>query len=119
MSLKSVASLFAALSALAVGFDASLGARPVPAAISPGGSCSDLARLTFEGNTSITAATTVVGGTLTTAANQTLSNLPEFCRVIGVSKPTADSRITFEVWLPANGWNGKFSPPARVGLPAC
>jgi feruloyl esterase len=33
-----------------------------------------------------------------------------FCRVEGVIKPTADSDIGFEVWLPpAGAWNGKFS----------
>src|SRR5690348_6304863 len=32
-----------------------------------------------------------------------------FCRVIGVARPTSDSRIGFEVWLPpATAWNGKF-----------
>ena len=32
-----------------------------------------------------------------------------FCRVIGVSNPTADSTINFEVWLPPSGtWNSKF-----------
>ena len=112
MSLKSMASLIAVLTAIAVGF----GPRPAAAATSPGVPCSDLAPLTFEGNTTITAATTVRGGMLTTPANQTLSNLPEFCRVIGVSKPTADSHITFEVWLPVNTWNGKFLSSGEGGF---
>ena len=100
MSLKSMASLLVVWSAFAVGAvgPVDIAARPAAAAATPGASCSDLTQLTFEGNTAITAATKVGGGTLTTAANQTLSNLPEFCRVIGVSKPTGDSRITFEVW---------------------
>jgi hypothetical protein len=37
------------------------------------------------------------------------SRLPPFCRVAGTLRPTADSDIRFEVWLPASGaWNGKF-----------
>jgi feruloyl esterase len=36
------------------------------------------------------------------------SSLPPFCRVAGTIRPTADSDIRFEVWLPAAGWNGKF-----------
>src|SRR5581483_542866 len=36
------------------------------------------------------------------------SRLPAFCRVTGSIRPTADSDIRFEVWLPADGWNGKF-----------
>ena len=109
MSLNTVASFVAVLSALAMGS----GARVVAA--NAGASCADLARLSFEGNTTITAATTV-SGTLTTSPSQTLSALPEFCRVIGVSKPTADSRITFEVWMPANGWNGKFLSSGEGGF---
>jgi feruloyl esterase len=34
--------------------------------------------------------------------------LPDLCRVQGVLSPTPDSRIAFEVWLPAEGWNGRF-----------
>jgi hypothetical protein len=34
--------------------------------------------------------------------------LPAFCRVEGVLRPTADSHIAFEVWLPAENWNGRF-----------
>jgi hypothetical protein len=34
--------------------------------------------------------------------------LPSMCRVQGVLKPTMDSNIAFEVWLPAEGWNGRF-----------
>jgi feruloyl esterase len=32
-----------------------------------------------------------------------------FCRVVAASRPTADSSIGFEVWMPpAGNWNGKF-----------
>lgn len=34
--------------------------------------------------------------------------LPPFRRVVGVAKPTSDSEIRFEVWLPVSGWNEKF-----------
>ncbi|TPG59677.1 tannase/feruloyl esterase family alpha/beta hydrolase [Roseomonas nepalensis] len=33
--------------------------------------------------------------------------LPAFCRVRGVVEPVAGSRIGFELWLPAGGWNGR------------
>ncbi len=36
------------------------------------------------------------------------SHLPPFCRVAGTIRPTADSDIRFEVWMPASSWNGKF-----------
>jgi Tannase and feruloyl esterase len=78
-------------------------------------SCAGLAALTFEGNTTVTSATEVTSGTLLTPANQTLTNLPAFCRVQGLSKPTSDSSIFFEVWLPATTWNGKFLSSGEGG----
>jgi hypothetical protein len=39
-----------------------------------------------------------------------------FCRVKGQIKPTSDSNITLEVWLPASGWNGKFEQLGNGGL---
>ena len=30
------------------------------------------------------------------------------CAVQGVIRPTKDSEIHFELWLPASGWNGKY-----------
>jgi feruloyl esterase len=35
-------------------------------------------------------------------------DVPAFCRVEGEARPTADSQIGFEVWLPASGWNGRY-----------
>ena len=87
------------------------GGKPAAtAALRPQVACADLAvlGLSFEGNTTVVAATPVTGGTLVTPANQTIGNLPAFCRVRGVSKPTADSNIGFEVWLPTDTWNGRF-----------
>jgi hypothetical protein len=118
MHVKSVASLLVVCGALAAGSVATLGGRPAAkaGAATPRVSCADLARLTFEGNTTVTTATTVSGGALTTPAGQSIGPLPEFCRVIGVSKPTADSHITYEVWLPVNGWNGKFLSSGEGGF---
>ncbi len=36
------------------------------------------------------------------------AGLPAFCRVAGTIKPTPDSDIRFEVWMPSSGWNGKY-----------
>ena len=33
-------------------------------------------------------------------------SLPAFCRVAATLKPTSDSDIKIEVWLPLSGWNG-------------
>ncbi|MGA9884685.1 MAG: tannase/feruloyl esterase family alpha/beta hydrolase [Candidatus Acidiferrales bacterium] len=42
--------------------------------------------------------------------------LPAFCRVMGVARPTSDSDIKFEVWLPVSGWNSKFEQVGNGGF---
>lgn len=37
----------------------------------------------------------------------TISEAPDSCRVTATLRPTSDSEIGIEVWLPASGWNGK------------
>jgi feruloyl esterase len=37
-----------------------------------------------------------------------LQKLPAFCRVAATARPTSDSEIKIEVWMPASGWNGKY-----------
>jgi feruloyl esterase len=86
------------------------------AGATPVSQCADLTKLTFEGNTTITAAEMVTNGSFTTPAGRTILGLPDFCRVVGVSKPTADSNINFEVWLPTKTWNGKFLSAGEGGL---
>ena len=76
--------------------------------------CASLATQAFEGNTTVTSATLVTSGTITTRNNLTLTNLPEFCRVQGTSKPSADSDIFFEVWLPT-AWNRRFLSSGEGG----
>jgi feruloyl esterase len=46
----------------------------------------------------------------------TTVELPAFCRVQGVLRPTADSHITFEVWLPAENWSGRFQGVGNGGF---
>jgi feruloyl esterase len=41
--------------------------------------------------------------------------LPASCRLVGVARPTSDSQIGFELWLP-EGWNGRFSQLGNGGF---
>src|SRR6185503_21161832 len=41
--------------------------------------------------------------------------LPAHCRVQVVLKPSSDSHIEMEVWLPAENWNGKFQAVGNGG----
>jgi feruloyl esterase len=81
--------------------------------------CADLARAVLP-TTTVTNATIVAAGTFkpsagpgATAANY--ARLPEFCRVAATLRPSADSDIKIEVWLPAALWNGKFQAIGNGG----
>jgi feruloyl esterase len=41
------------------------------------------------------------------ATNAALRGAPAFCRVALTARPTSDSQIQIEVWLPAENWNGR------------
>lgn len=43
-------------------------------------------------------------------------SLGAFCRVVVEAKPSVDSSIKIEVWLPADGWNGKFRGQGNGGF---
>jgi len=42
-------------------------------------------------------------------------DLPAFCRVVFSVKPSSDSDIKVEVWMPTAGWNGKFMAVGNGG----
>ena len=103
-----------------------LHSRPALAA-----SCESLASLALA-NTTITAAQLVAAGAYVApvppgragaargAAGQGRGNqfadLPAFCRVAASIKPSRDSDIKMELWMPASGWNGKFVVPGNGGF---
>jgi len=72
-----------------------------------GASCESLAKLSLP-HTTIAAAEARPAAEFALPGIKPLPNLPAFCRVTGSLKPSADSDIRFEVWLPAANWNGKF-----------
>ncbi len=82
-------------------------------------SCESLSGLTLSKAT-VTSATSLAAGAFKppSAPGQPAPSfaLPAFCRVQGVAKPTDDSDIQFEVWLPASGWNGKFEQVGNGGF---
>src|ERR1700730_14547678 len=76
--------------------------------------CDSLASLELS-NTKITVESRPAG-TFTPPSGRPITNLPAFCRVSGSIRPTADSDIRFEVWLPAAEWNGKFQGIGNGGF---
>src|SRR5580765_1937631 len=83
--------------------------------------CESLSSLALP-NTTITMALTVAPGSFVAPARgggpaQPLTDLPEFCRVQATLRPSADSNIKMELWLPSSSaWNGKFRGTGNGGL---
>ena len=63
-------------------------------------------------DTTITAAEHVGAGPFvipgSTASDQKPSHAEARCRVTATIKPSSDSEIAIEIWMPVSGWNGKF-----------
>src|SRR5580692_13074729 len=78
--------------------------------------CESLSKLALPHST-ITLAEDVPAGQLTLPSGAVptfpgvpapnFGNLPALCRVAATLKPTGDSDIKIEVWLPSTTWNGK------------
>ena len=93
-------------------------ARPARAAPAAGPTeCAALSGLTLENGATVTSATMVTSGTLEISQNTTVRDMPRFCRVQALSKPSSDSSIFFEVWLPDRAnWNGRFLSTGEGGF---
>jgi feruloyl esterase len=86
-------------------------------AVTAAKSCEDLTALSLP-DTTITLAQSVAAGALSLPvapgpgnagiADGKTNALPAFCRVAFNMRPTNDSDIKAELWMPASGWNGKF-----------
>ena len=98
---------------LALALSATLASSPA--------SCESLKSLSLP-NTTITTADAVDAGKLTLPASTppparatALGTLPALCRVAATIRPSADSDIRIEVWMPASGWNGAFQAAGNGG----
>src|SRR5262245_40890457 len=70
-------------------------------------------------DTQITSAVSVPAGSPIAVpggrGNNQITDLPAFCRVAATLKPSSDSDIKVEVWLPETNWNGKFEAVGNGG----
>src|SRR5712664_3806382 len=87
------------------------GQKTVPAAQK----CERLAQVELPG-AKIGSAQTIAAGAFPPPPNATpwmagsaefYKTLAAFCRIMAEAKPSADSSIKIEVWMPVEGWNGK------------
>lgn len=86
--------------------------------------CERLAKLRLP-KIQITSARMVAAGGFTPPKNLSpwlrgeagfFKKVPPFCRVKAVARPSRNSDITIEVWLPASGWNGRFQGQGNGGF---
>src|SRR5579862_5625909 len=88
----------------------------IPSAAVFAADCGTLKTLKLE-NTTITQADAVTSGTLTVSEDGApMKGLPAFCRVAGIMRPSSDSEIRFEVWMPAQEWNGRLLGSGNGGF---
>src|ERR1700733_2902078 len=92
-------------------------ARLTPAAINAGASCESLAALALPSTTITLAEAVPAGGFIQPGARGARRGgeggdgsaiLPAFGPIAATLKPSGDSDIKIELWLPAANWNGKF-----------
>ena len=85
------------------------------AAPNGGTACANLAALTIPSVT-IRSATMMPAGPFAAPGLRQDLQLPAFCRVEALARPTPESEIKFEVWIPpADAWNGKFQGVGNGG----
>src|SRR4029453_16166217 len=89
---------------------------PIP--LDAAASCESLATLALPAGT-ITSAQSVAAGAFSVPGGgragrgaahfeEAMKSLRDFCLVEATLKPSSDSDIKTEVWLPSSGWNGKY-----------
>ena len=81
--------------------------------------CESLSGLTLQGGAITKAEAVGAGGftlpSVSQAQQALLKQLPAFCRVAAVLRPSSDSEIKIEVWMPSENWNGKFMGAGNGG----
>ena len=77
--------------------------------------CESLGKIALA-NVSIRTAEPRPAGDFAPPEGRPIRNLPAFCRVAGTIRPSPDSDIRFEVWMPTAGWNSKFQGIGNGGF---
>src|SRR5438552_18825558 len=113
MNLRSFSFVLLVLAVTMVAF------APAPVAAA---TCESLKSLSLE-NATITSAQAVAAGQFSlpeagrgaAQENAVFQQLPTFCRVAATLRPSSDSDIKIEVWLPMGIWNGKYQAVGNGG----
>lgn len=95
---------------------------PLHAAPAEKDACESLGSLKLQDTIITTAAFVAAGefdipaGSMERSNSSVFKSAPAFCRVRAEIKPTQDSDIKIEVWMPASGWNGKYVSHGNGGF---
>lgn len=81
-----------------------------------GASCDSLVSLRLPDTTVVSAHVESGAQFIPPGEKTTMSGLPDFCRVQAVLRPSQDSNVRVEVWLPIAEWNGKFQGVGNGGF---
>jgi feruloyl esterase len=99
----------------------------LPGTAAAAANCESLSSLALKDG-SVTMAQAVAAGGFTQPGGRgggaAYANLPAFCRVAATLKPSSDSEIKIEVWLPSGNWNNSLESAGNgawagtIGYPA-
>jgi feruloyl esterase len=70
--------------------------------------CESLTGTALAGGTIQSAAAVPAGDYTPPGQPNAITGLPAFCKVTVAMRPTSDSNINVEVWMPRQNWNGRF-----------
>ena len=68
--------------------------------------CLQLEKLSLQ-TAVVLSSTPIAAGSFTAPDGKAHPELADFCRFVGSARPSSDSDIRFEVWMPLKGWNGR------------
>jgi pimeloyl-ACP methyl ester carboxylesterase len=82
------------------------------------GDCGRVVRIKLDHAAVTSAEIITAGSAIRTSGREELpAAKSDFCRVLVTSRPSADSEIRFELWVPSGGgWNGKFEQVGNGGF---
>jgi feruloyl esterase len=70
--------------------------------------CHAIANIQLDGVTITAAASMETGSFTPPEETSAVVDLPPFCRIAATLRPTPDSNIKIELWMPEKNWNGRF-----------
>lgn len=78
-------------------------------------SCDSLTGTTVAGGKVISAAAIPAGSYTPTGETTAITGLPAFCRVTVLMRPSVDSNVNVEIWMPRQDWNGRYLATGNGG----